>query len=614
MKTIPDLFSTHSIAALGWMLVHALWQSTLLVMLAAVTLYLLRKRSAQLRYLSAVAFLSLQVLASIATFTYYLGQLRPSPITGYRTLQNNLISQAVEIRPVAYSISFEVKIQIWLASHMQELVVCWLIGAAILLIRFAGGWLITERLRWQSSVVMDREWRARFGVMLAKMNIARSIEFRQSARIVTPMVVGALRPVVLIPAGLLTGFSTSQIEAILAHELAHIRRNDYLLNLFQSLVEVVFFFCPAIWWLSNRIRVERENCCDDIALGICGDKMSLAHALVKVAEWQSTPHLAMAFASRKPMLLMRVQRVLGLSPKPRRTIGNLPLLLVCFTLITGLSFYAMAQERDKPLKEKKSTQQEGRKHKTSARIRSAEVHINEPVIAEMELVEDIEPPVIEVEPIEPPEIDISFEDSLSKKLHALQSQMSPLESRLEDIQLEIEKHHFATERLHREMEKISWKKEQAMEQRSELMDKRSEVFDSSPKSGQQSADIDKQLGDFEEKIKGQEESIAALNAQLATTRKEMTTAEAPIHKLEAEMSELTEKMEELERLSGLHSLSHARVVRAPREPRIARPRQPGRLQYAPVPPPPTAARPPKPAPQPAKVPKPPKAPAAQSIK
>jgi uncharacterized coiled-coil protein SlyX len=193
------------------------------------------------------------------------------------------------------------KIQMWLSAHLYELVVCWLIGAAFLLLRFAAGWIFTERLRFNAHVVMDKEWRARFGVITAKMNISKSIEFRETAKILTPMVIGAFSPVVLIPIGLLSGFSTAQVEAILAHELAHIRRNDYLINMFQSFVEVLFFFHPAIWWLSDRIRAEREHCCDDIALAVCGDKMSLAHALVKVAEWQTAPRMAMAFASQEDL-------------------------------------------------------------------------------------------------------------------------------------------------------------------------------------------------------------------------------------------------------------------------------------------------------------------------
>ncbi len=114
------------------------------------------------------------------------------------------------------------------------------------------------------------------------------------------MVIGAFSPVVLIPIGLLSGFSTAQVEAILAHELAHIRRNDYLINMLQSFVEVIFFFHPAIWWLSRKKCGPNTNiAATTLHSGrMAARKMSLAHALVKVAEWQAAPGLAMAFASK----------------------------------------------------------------------------------------------------------------------------------------------------------------------------------------------------------------------------------------------------------------------------------------------------------------------------
>lgn len=334
MKIILESIPESVVSALGWTLVHSVWQGTLLAIAAFAGFAIMSKKSAFLRYNFGIVLLCLQMVSSLVTFFYYqlTAEVRNISVTHLNTLNVPVRNIPLNWQKIDYNLSMTTKMQIWLNMHIYELVICWLIGAALLMIRFAGGWIYTERLRSTARIVMDKEWRVRFGVLTTKLNISQSVEFRETARILTPMVIGAFRPVVLIPFGLLTGFPVSQIEAILAHELAHIRRNDYLVNMLQSLIEVVFFFHPALWWISEKIRTEREHCCDDIALSICKDKMSLAKALVKVAEWQSAPHLAMAFASKKPLLLQRISRVLGIDPKPKRILINWPVTIIFLPL------------------------------------------------------------------------------------------------------------------------------------------------------------------------------------------------------------------------------------------------------------------------------------------
>jgi len=344
-----NLFSDSLVSAFGWMLVHSLWQGALLVLIASITLYFLRKSPASLRYNFGILTLCAQVSVSLATFSYYYFN------TASKTLNSSLTSTSqntADWKTLTYQLSLTTKIQLWLSTHIQELVICWLIGAFVLILRFLGGWIYTEHLRHSSKPVMNKEWRARFGVLTAKLKVYQSIELKESAKILTPMVIGTLQPVVLIPIGLLTGFPTSQIEAILAHELAHIRRHDYLVNILQSFVEVVFFFHPALWWLSERVRIEREHCCDDLAIEACEDRVSLAHALVGIAEWTSNHSLAMAFASKKPLLLQRVKRVLGVAPKSTRFFGNVPVTLLFFAALIGISAYAVGQDTVKKKKAK----------------------------------------------------------------------------------------------------------------------------------------------------------------------------------------------------------------------------------------------------------------------
>ncbi|UON82092.1 M48 family metalloprotease [Dyadobacter chenwenxiniae] len=465
---------------------------------------------------------------------------------------------------------------------------------------------------------MDKEWRARFGVMTAKMNITQSVEFRETAKIVTPMVIGALRPVVLIPIGLLSGFSTAQIEAILAHELAHIRRNDYLINMLQSFVEVVFFFHPAIWWLSDRIRAEREHCCDDIALSVCGDKMSLAHALVKVAEWQRTPGFAMAFASKKPLLLQRVQRVLGLNPKPARTLGNLPIMLFALSLVIGVSVYAVAQKSEKQKEGKKIAKPVNKKHKQQTyKVKEGDVYevaAIEPAEIRSDDVAEISIPEFDIPEFEIPDIDLSgmaavpfMNDSTQKKmneihrkLQALQTEMEPYNQRIEELNLEMEKYRFDVERVERNMEKLEWKKEGAMELREDLMEKRSSLLERTRSNDAKTneSELEKQLTDFEQQIKVQEQAISELNAQIASTRKEALKAEEPIRNLEKEVDGLREKMEAISEKMAVESrglekfeavsILKARTAKAPRAAKATTIRR----GQAP-PPPPAPARPAK---------------------
>ena len=367
MKNLLDLFTSDYVSALGWTLLHSLWQAALLGLVAALGFYLLRRRSAQSRYTLGVAALGAQILASVATYIYYLpSALEKSTTTLFTNYQ--FVGTSAGVNSPASPLPVLLQMQLWLAMHLNELVICWLIGVGVLLLRFAGGWIYLERLRFGSRPVRDGGWQTRFGVLVARLDIGRAVELRETARIVTPMVVGVLRPVVLMPIGLLAGLSAAQVEAILAHELAHIRRHDYLVNLVQSFVEVVYFFHPVLWWLSGRIRAEREHCCDDLAMAVCDDRLSLAHALVRVAEFRAQPALVVAFAANKRQLLSRVRRVLGVAePTTQRFAGYLPMAVVLLSLSVGASVYAFQGKKpEEKLQQNKVKTEKSRQAESNA--------------------------------------------------------------------------------------------------------------------------------------------------------------------------------------------------------------------------------------------------------
>lgn len=478
------------------------------------------------------------------------------------------------------------------------------------MLRFAGGWIYTEHLRSRARIVMDKEWRVRFGMLTAKLNISQNVEFRETARILTPMVIGTLRPVVLIPLGFLTGFSMSQIEAILAHELAHVRRNDYLINMLQSLVEVVFFFHPALWWLSEKIRTEREHCCDDIALTICEDKMALARALVKVAEWQSAPYLAMAFASKKPLLLQRVSRVMGVIPKSNKIRATWPVTMLFLSLLVGFSMYAVGQKNK--MSEKTTVNKQVKKNPISDQI----ISIEEQEESFAEPVVEIDEPVVNVEIHNT--VGETRNDTLDKKMEEyqqkmdkLQSEMDPLQRRMDELYLLTEKESFEIERYERELEKLEWKKERLMESRSKLIDKRSALLNPNSKSGQaklSESDLEKQLEEFEKQIKVQEQQITDFNQQIAAVRKESASYEESetVKNTKKEMDEISRKIDDIGAKMGLISLglieytpaapAPPKAPKVPKSPKITRIKETGSIAAPPAPPakPKTPSAPPAP--------------------
>ncbi len=192
------------------------------------------------------------------------------------------------------------------------LVTLWIVGLCFCSIRLLGGLAVVARVKRHHTAPASHEWQQRLAALARRMRVRGrdAISLRVCANIRTAAVIGWLRPVILVPASALTGLAPHQMEAVLAHELAHIRRHDYLVNLLQSVVETLFFYHPAVWYLSRRVRLERENCCDDDAVAVVGDPVTYAGALTDLEMLrQGAPALAMA--ANGGSLLRRVERLLA---------------------------------------------------------------------------------------------------------------------------------------------------------------------------------------------------------------------------------------------------------------------------------------------------------------
>src|SRR5215472_104454 len=308
MTTLARGISPEVLQALGWTLLHFVWQGVALAALFAVANTLCRR--AATRYVLAVITLALMMAAPVITFSRLVQQKDPAVRYGAQGAFAGAVKPvqgvSVKARPSAPMSEIPGRQPAGILWFVEG----WFLGVVLLSLRTAGGLFLIEKMRRKEIEPVARELFEKCLVLQKKMGLERVIRYCECLRLDAPAVLGWFRPVVLLPARALTGLSEEQIEMIIAHELAHIRRLDGFVNVFQIGVETLLFYHPAVWWVSQRIRTEREHCCDDEAVAVCGDAVNYARALALMEEWRTAPSLAMA-ANRGP-LSERVVRLLGL--------------------------------------------------------------------------------------------------------------------------------------------------------------------------------------------------------------------------------------------------------------------------------------------------------------
>ncbi|MCF7954701.1 MAG: BspA family leucine-rich repeat surface protein [Phycisphaerae bacterium] len=301
MEFLENILIQATVQRLGWVLVHFVWQAAMVALALAILLKLLRKFSANLRYIVTCLALVTVVLLPAITMTL-IGvdepysqpeaavALAPEPVAfvsmpvevespaslGMPAIETELAIENIAASP---AIPLRQRITDALEPNLPYIVIAWLVGVSGLSVWYLGGWTQLRRLRRRMVKPVEEPLQRKLKELQAILGVNRAIEVVESALVHSPTVIGWLKPVILLPASVLTGFSAEQIEAILAHELAHIKRCDYLVNMLQTCVEILGFYHPAVWWISKKIRVERENCCDDIAVKVSGDKIAYAKTL-----------------------------------------------------------------------------------------------------------------------------------------------------------------------------------------------------------------------------------------------------------------------------------------------------------------------------------------------
>ncbi|HYL37438.1 MAG TPA: M56 family metallopeptidase [Bryobacteraceae bacterium] len=321
--------------AIAWSLVHSLWQDLGIALSAALALWLLRRATAQARYVAACTALALMLAAPVATFVR-LRELSAPPSAGFFSSVSTATAAARLL-----AVPEHAPIDRWLAW----ITALWLLGVAVLCARWILAWAWLQfRIRSSGSSLTAR-LQAIMEPLHAELRVQRRVILRSADWLASPAVTGWLRPVLLLPASALTGLDPDQLAALIAHELAHVRRHDYLVNLIQTAIETLLFYHPAVWWISRRIRAERENCCDDIALAVSGGRMVYANALLKLEETRGVlPEMAVAAGGAS--LKNRIRRILYPRENPGSAwpAGALMLLLAALFLWGGQKIVAQSTE------------------------------------------------------------------------------------------------------------------------------------------------------------------------------------------------------------------------------------------------------------------------------
>ncbi len=309
-----ELFTGKTVQALCWTLVHSLWLGLLLAAVAGIIILSTRRSCAALRYNLLTAFFLFFSAAIVITFCLQLNNAFEkkqslSVVTGTTISEKKIPVTPAEIELGNTTVTNAVVS--FLNEYSTVIVFVWLL---IIAFRFAGlisGLYNIHKIKNRQITDPGEYWNDRLQSLAARLEIKKKVRMFQSGIAKIPMVLGHFKPIILFPVALLATLPQDEVEAILIHELAHIRRKDYLLNMFQHLMEIFFFFNPAVLWVSALIKTERENCCDDIAVAQTGNKRNYINALLSFQEYNMiTPRYATGFTNKRYYLLQRIKRII----------------------------------------------------------------------------------------------------------------------------------------------------------------------------------------------------------------------------------------------------------------------------------------------------------------
>jgi len=308
MNALEALWEQPVTRAMGVALAHFVWQGAAIALGVGALLSCMGHRPARERYALACLGLLVMVVLPVASFGSVLAGTASGVSSASAAMGDGARTWTSEITFASWAGARLETLRPWLMS-------AWMCGVLLLSLRTVFSWRQAQALASEGTRQPGGEVLMALVRMTERTRVSRPVRLLESVRIEVPTVVGVWRPLILVPTSTLTGLSVSQLEAILAHELAHIRRHDYLVNLLQALAETALFYHPAVWWLSSRIREEREHCADDVAVECCGDALLYSRALATIEQLRGRiPSPAVAASGGS--LLQRIQRLLA-APQAR---------------------------------------------------------------------------------------------------------------------------------------------------------------------------------------------------------------------------------------------------------------------------------------------------------
>lgn len=296
-------------------LLHSLWQGLALALITALMLVFTSKSSAKLRYNLLISGLILFAVSSSFSFVYEWQQSTQTDFETLRVIAPSVDDQQIQANvPLtgAEPVDLIQKAVRYFSGYASTIVLIWFLVICARSVQLFAGLYSIKRIRNTQVSPAGIYWENKVKALALQFGITQVVQIVQSGIVKVPMVVGHLKPLILVPIGLINGLSEKEVEAIICHELAHIKRRDYLVNILQSLMEIVFFFNPAVLWVSKLIREERESCCDDMTISSTHDKVNYISALISCQEFQpGNPEYAMAISGKNDQLVQRVKRMVS---------------------------------------------------------------------------------------------------------------------------------------------------------------------------------------------------------------------------------------------------------------------------------------------------------------
>jgi len=352
MNILANFLSEQFIQTFGWTLLHSLWQGAIVALLYGITMVFLKKHSSKLRYyVSLIALLIIPIMFVVTFLSIYPDTETVSTSnTGSMTVLTKPVDAAL-LKTYFYERDTQSFFKdlfnstlLYFNKHLPLLVMMWLLGMMIFSLRFLGGLAYTQRLKHHRTYEVPDRWKEKLAEMCSTMKLSKPVKMFESAITKVPMIIGYFKPVILVPLGTFSHVPADQLEAIISHELTHIIRKDYLVNIIQSVIEVFFFFHPAVWWISKNIRIEREYHCDDMTLDFYNDPLIYVKALANIKEMETNvPRFATAFYNGKDQLMARIQRMISRPRvKPNFSEGIIIAVFLIFGILTISSTAAIS--------------------------------------------------------------------------------------------------------------------------------------------------------------------------------------------------------------------------------------------------------------------------------